>query len=449
MKSIDKYSLEQNIKGDPDRIGNFPMDKNFKLKALCWASGFDDCIFLNYSESTLFYSGHPPFPSILGAGSLSSISEKQSENSFERLKSFLNKEKKPAFGYFGYDLKNSIEKLESRNSDQAEFPDLHFFIPEHLITFRNNIAEIKSPDPEKIFNEINVIDEKKYLPGTTVSRITLQERISKEDYLKKVEKIKNHLLEGDIYELNLCQEFFATEVILGPVQVFLSLSTISPAPFSVFLKNNDKYLISASPERFLMKKENKLISQPIKGTAMRVADPLADEKIKSELSNSEKERSENMMIVDLVRNDLAKSSVPGTVKVEEMFGIYSFPQVHQMISTISSTIKDNIHPVDAIKNAFPMGSMTGAPKIRAMQLIEEYEESKRGLFSGAAGYLKPDGDFDLNVVIRSLIYNSSTKYLSFQAGSAITFDSDPEKEYEECLLKGKAIREALGRVSRS
>ena len=163
-------------------------------------------------------------------------------------------------------------------------------------------------------------------------------------------------------------------------------------------------------------------------------------KSKEELFHSDKDRSENVMVVDLVRNDLSKVCEEGTVKVDELYGIYSFPQVHQMISTVSGELKKNISFTEIIKATFPMGSMTGAPKKRVMELIEQYEKTKRGIFSGCLGYISPNGDFDFNVVIRSIMYNASSNYLSFQAGSAITFYSDPEKEWEECLLKAEAIK---------
>ncbi|MBL7747847.1 MAG: chorismate-binding protein, partial [Chitinophagaceae bacterium] len=161
------------------------------------------------------------------------------------------------------------------------------------------------------------------------------------------------------------------------------------------------------------------------------------------LFHSAKDRSENVMVVDLVRNDLAKICTEGTVKVDELYGIYSFPQVHQMISTVSGELKQGISFADIIKATFPMGSMTGAPKKRVMELIEQYEQTRRGIFSGAVGYIAPNGDFDFNVVIRSIMYNAATRYLSYQAGSGITFYSDPEMEWEECLMKAAAIRKVL------
>ena len=168
-----------------------------------------------------------------------------------------------------------------------------------------------------------------------------------------------------------------------------------------------------------------------------------DQKLKQKLATDIKERSENVMIVDLVRNDLAKTAIKGSVEVEELCKVYTFDQVHQMISTVISQVSDQVHPVDILKTTFPMGSMTGAPKISAMKIIETLEETKRGLYSGAVGYFTPEGDFDFNVVIRSILYNSSKKYVSYSVGGAITAKSDPLSEYEECLVKAKAMRQVL------
>lgn len=210
-----------------------------------------------------------------------------------------------------------------------------------------------------------------------------------------------------------------------------------------FLKLNDKYLMSASPERYIKKEGTKIISQPIKGTAKREDDFILDSILKNNLVTDQKERSENVMIVDLVRNDLSQTATKGSVKVEELCKIYTFDQVHQMISTVTSQVAENTHPIDIIKSTFPMGSMTGAPKISAMKIIETLEETKRGLYSGAVGYISPSGDFDFNVVIRSILYNASNKYVSYSVGGAITAKSDPLNEYEECLLKAKAMRTVL------
>ena len=262
--------------------------------------------------------------------------------------------------------------------------------------------------------------------------------------MSTVEEIKTHIKQGDIYVTNFCQEFFAENTVVDPLMVFLALNEISPNPFSAFFKYRNNFIICASPERFLAKRNDKLISQPIKGTAKRGKDAVEDESIKQELRNQTKEIQENVMIVDLVRNDLTRSAKQGSVKTEELFGIYSFTQVHQMISTVACELQEGISAAQAIKNAFPMGSMTGAPKIRSMELMEQYEHSRRGVYSGAIGYFSPDNDFDFNVVIRTLLYNRDKEYLSFHVGSAITYHADAEKEYEECLLKAQAILEVLG-----
>jgi para-aminobenzoate synthetase component 1 len=238
-------------------------------------------------------------------------------------------------------------------------------------------------------------------------------------------------------------EFFAENAAINPIEKFLKLNEISLPPFAVFFKNNSHFLLSASPERYLKKEGELIISQPIKGTAKRFSNPAEDEKSRTQLALDPKERSENIMITDLVRNDLSHTAQKGSVTVTELCKIYSFLQVHQMISTVTSKLDGQYTAVDAIKTTFPMGSMTGAPKISVMKIIENLEETKRGLYSGAVGYFTPSGDFDFNVVIRSILYNQERKYVSFSVGSAITSQSIPEKEYEECLLKAKAMREVL------
>jgi para-aminobenzoate synthetase component 1 len=275
------------------------------------------------------------------------------------------------------------------------------------------------------------------------SEIEIKQRFSKENYLEKISKILEYIHRGDIYEANFCMEFFAENAILNPLRKFLKLNEISKPPLAVFFKNNKHFLLSASPERYLKKEGELLISQPIKGTAKRFIDPIEDEKSKNQLALDPKERAENIMVSDLVRNDLSRTAQKGSVKVEELCGIYSFEQLHQMISTITSKLDSQYTVIDAIKTTFPMGSMTGTPKFSVLKIIEELEETKRGLYSGAVGYFTPTGDFDFNVVIRSILYNQENKYVSFSVGSAITSQSIPEKEYDECLLKAKAMRVVL------
>ena len=272
---------------------------------------------------------------------------------------------------------------------------------------------------------------------------TVQARISKEKYIEKVNSLLAHIHRGDIYEANFCMEFYAENTSINPLEKFEKLNAISQTPFAVYFKNNQHHLLSATPERYLRKEGDELISQPIKGTAKRFLDTIEDDISKNNLASDPKERAENIMITDLVRNDLSRTAEKGSVKVTELCGIYSFKQVHQMISTITSKLDVKYSNIDVLRFTFPMGSMTGAPKISAMKIIEELEETKRGLYSGAIGYFTPEGNFDFNVVIRSILYNQEKKYVSFSVGSAVTSLSNPEKEYEECLLKAKAMHEVL------
>ncbi|MBS1522732.1 MAG: chorismate-binding protein [Bacteroidetes bacterium] len=410
----------------------------FKQKALQWASSYD--VFC-YLDSNNFGDQYSKFDLLLAIGVKQELITTSTTSSFDALENFRSKNPGWITGFLTYDLKNEIEKLKSNNPDYLQFPNLYFFAPKHLLVIKDGQLEIISDNPERLLNEINtqsISDDKVNHP------INLDSRFDKQEYIDTVIKIKEHISRGDIYVTNFCQEFFAENAVIDPLQVFIKLNQISPNPFSAFFKFKDKYILSASPERFLAKRGNKLISQPIKGTSKKYDDFQLDEQSKEELKGHPKELQENVMIVDLVRNDLTKSAKAGTVATEELFGIYSFRQVHQMISTVVCELRDDVSTVEAIKNTFPMGSMTGAPKISAMQLMEQYERSKRGIYSGAVGYFSPDGDFDFNVVIRTLLYNATNQYLSFQVGSAITYHAEPEKEYEECLLKAQAILEVLG-----
>ena len=284
------------------------------------------------------------------------------------------------------------------------------------------------------------------LPGINLrrSKVEIKSRFSKSEYIDIIEKLRNHILRGDCYEINFCQEFFSENISIDPLSTYEHLSSISPTPFGSFYKLNEKYLPCASPERFLKKNGNVILTQPMKGTSRRDSmNEQRDNKFRDQLYSSAKERSENVMVVDLVRNDLSRICKEGSVRVNELYGIYTFPQVHQMVSTISGIVRDDLAWTEMIKATFPMGSMTGAPKIKVLQLIEQYEKTKRGLFSGALGYVKPNKDFDFNVVIRSILYNANNKYLSYQVGSGITFYSYAEKEFEECLLKAEAMNRVL------
>lgn len=339
-----------------------------------------------------------------------------------------------------------MENLASSNLDSIGFPALHFFRPRWVLIFHDDYILVefdsKSDSEAATIEHIKQLTEK-YKEKKNTPPPVLNARVSKEQYISNVVKIQNHIQRGDIYEMNYCVEFFSENSDISPAHVYNELNQVSPMPFSCFYHLGEHYLMCASPERFLAKRGNKIISQPIKGTAKRGQNEEDDKRIIEELRNNPKEQSENVMIVDLVRNDLSRTAAKGSVKVEELFGIYTFRQLHQMISTVSSELEEGLKGLEALSAAFPMGSMTGAPKIRAMQLIEEFESTKRGLYSGAVGYFDPEGDFDFNVVIRSVQYNVKNNYLNFMVGSAITISSDPEFEYTECLLKANGMMKAL------
>jgi para-aminobenzoate synthetase component 1 len=364
-----------------------------------------------------------------------------STSAFKEIDNFLSQRKAWSFGHLSYSLKSELLSLPHGKKDRIGFPDFFFFQPDILIILKKEELLIHAKKPNDVFAQLIAEDE---FIDQEKNEINLKEGVSKEKYFSIIQQLQAHILRGDCYEINFCQEFFADNASIDPAAIFQNLLKISPTPFSAFYRLNDKYLISASPERFIKKTGNKIFSQPMKGTARRnIQDAFIDEQLKQTLYFDEEERAENVMIVDLVRNDLSKICKDGSVKVDELFGVYSFPQVHQMVSTVSGELKEGIAFSEIIKASFPMGSMTGAPKHRVMQLIEEYEPIGRGLFSGSIGYIDPDGNFDFNVVIRSILYNQATRLLSYYAGSGITFYSNVEKEWEECLLKAEAIKAVL------
>ncbi|HET8737548.1 MAG TPA: anthranilate synthase component I family protein [Pricia sp.] len=478
---------------------------HFKRNLLHWAEGFDEAVWL---EGNGHRDPFGAFDALLAVEGFTSLVT-DFQDAFADLEKYQKKTRDWIFGYLSYDLKNDIEELSSRNFDGLLFPDLYFFQPMKIIRITGEIVDFLylnhvAGDMEKDFDEIakrkprmeNSPQNESQLGESSQNEtqgespqgespqgespqgespqgespqgespqgespqgespqikniqalkdIRIKLRIFKDEYFTRIRELQQHIHRGDVYEANFCQEFYAEDAQIDAIQTFERLNAISKAPFSVFLKLRDKFLLSASPERYLRKKGNQLVSQPIKGTARRSLDPNADSDLKNALKRDAKERAENIMIVDLVRNDLSKSAIKGSVRVEALCEVYSFEQVHQMISTITAEVPHDRNPLEIIKETFPMGSMTGAPKISALKIIEDLEAFKRGLYSGAVGYFTPEGDFDFNVVIRSILYNATKKYLSYAVGSAITAKSIPEREYEECLLKAKAMREVLER----
>ncbi len=424
------------------QIYKFKDLKIFKSQILIWAQQFDDVVWLDSNNYEQNYSN---YDAVLAVDAFTCIQTDYLQG-FEKLKEYQTLVNDWVFGYLTYDLKNDIETLKSSNFDGLEFPDLYFFQPKKLFLFKDNQVEIQYLNcvDDEVEDDLEAISHFVEAGSDNLSNdIKIKLRIHKDEYFEKINNMLAHIHRGDIYEANFCQEFYAENTTINPLETYNKLNAISNPPFATFLKCQDKYLLSASPERYLKKEGTTIISQPIKGTAKRSLDLKEDTKLKQDLLANEKERSENIMIVDLVRNDLSKTAIKGSVKVEELCKIYTFDQVHQMISTVASKVEATTHPIDIIKSTFPMGSMTGAPKISAMKIIEALEATKRGLYSGAVGYFSPIGDFDFNVVIRSILYNDTKKYVSYSVGGAITAKSDPLTEYEECLVKAKAMRTVL------
>jgi para-aminobenzoate synthetase component 1 len=425
-------------------IRTFSVDNNqeFKQNLLFWAQQFETAIWL---DSNNYKQQYASFDAALAVEEFTSI-KTDYINAFEKLKEYQTITKDYIFGYISYDVKNDVENLTSNNFDGLDFADLYFFQPQKLFFIKDNSVEfhyLRMVDDEMEFDFEEIQKSKNPEIQRSENDIKIKLRIHKDEYHQKVTKVLEHIKRGDIYEANFCQEFYAENSMINPVEVYNHLNKISTPPFATFLKMEHQFALSASPERYIKKEGTKIISQPIKGTAKRLRSEIDDAQIASDLSRDIKERSENVMIVDLVRNDLSKSAKKGSVKVEELCRVYTFKQVHQMVSTVVSEIEENMHPVDVLKSTFPMGSMTGAPKFSAMKIIENLEETKRGLYSGTVGYFTPNGDFDFNVIIRSILYNEEKKYISYSVGSAITAKSIPEKEYEECLLKAKAMKYVL------
>ncbi len=413
-----------------------------KPRILTWAQQFEEVAWL---DSNNFKDSHSTFKAVLAVDAFTAI-RTDSFNAFEKLEEYQTTTKDWLFGYLTYDLKNDVENLSSSNVDVLDFPDLQFFQPKKIFFFSETEVEI---------HYLNMVDDELESDWETIlntdisgtpkinNSVKISLRTPKDAYFEKVGAMLKHIERGDIYEANFCQEFYSKNTAIDPVSTFLHLNEISLSPFATFLKFTDLYALSASPERYLKKTDEVVISQPIKGTAKRLSNSSEDIKMIEQLQNDPKERSENIMITDLVRNDLSRIAKKGTVTVEELCKIYTFEQVHQMISTIRCEVNDSVSAVEIIKNSFPMGSMTGAPKVSAMKIIEQLEDAKRGLYSGAVGYFTSNGDFDFNVVIRSILYNEAKKYVSFSVGGAITAKSIPENEYEECLLKARAMRTVL------
>ena len=407
----------------------------FVKKIVNFSSGQSHFTLLNSNDS------FDDYELIIAYGAESFL--QSSKNSLKKIDKYIDKVNDWIFGYLSYDLKNEIENLTDLNKDVFNLPNLYFYQPKVIWLIKEEKAEIYSLDKKNLnedWDHINSIDYKDFTEKSSVDLIT---RTSKEEYVRKIKNIKQRILQGDCYEMNYCFDMYSKNKTINPYKTYIKLNDYTRSPMSTFFKLNQLYLLSSSPERFIKRINRKIISQPIKGTAKRGLDSKEDEKIKYTLLSSPKELSENHMIVDLVRNDLSRVAEKGSVRVKNLNKLNTFKRVHQLISTIEAKIAVKTKFSKIITGMFPMGSMTGAPKIESMNIIDEYETTKRGLYSGSIGYIKPNKDFDFNVVIRSIIYDKLLKEINVSVGSAITFKSDPESEFEECLLKAEPMIKSL------
>lgn len=427
--------------GRVEEVFPLPEDRAFREKLLTWVSGFTHYAFLDSCTNMPY--GEAAFDLMAGAGCAQYISA-TAETGFDEVKAFRNDYKDWMLGYFSYAMKNGVEDLSESSEPTVPVPDTLFFIPEVLIIVKGTdlTISVTEGEPSLVYKVIMATDAGE--PACIGHNISLHPSTSKEKYIQTVDVIRNHIINGDIYEMNYCQEFSGRAELVDPVELFREATSTALAPFSVLFRWEDIYLVSLSPERFLRFQDGRVYTYPIKGTAPRGENPEADRRNLHDLEASEKNRAENIMITDLMRNDLTRYAVTGSIRADELCRVYSFPQVYQMVSKVSAELLPGADPVDVVKNAFPMGSMTGAPKVRVMQLIDELEDSARGLYSGSFGYFSPNGDADLNVVIRSILYHAGSGMVSVHAGGAIVYDSDPEEEYKECLLKINVLLKLLG-----
>lgn len=413
--------------------------QEFKQKALRWSSQFNHVILFDSNHYSL--DRYSKMEWTLAVDAMYFV--QPTSNYFSALEEFQQQHTNEFIcGFWRYDVMDAAIQREVEAIDGLGFPALFYFQPRYIFELNGNALTVNRNYPEtyEILDRIQAVEIES---NECEDEILFTERTTKREYIHQVDQIKKHIEEGDFYELNYCTEVIAERSIISPISVFEQLNVNAEAPFSSFVKFKNSYLLCASPERFLCKRGNKIVSQPIKGTIRRGKNEEEDECLKNELLHSEKERAENVMIVDLVRNDLTMYAETGSVSVEELFGIYTFKTVHQMISTISATLLQEDDIVNAIQNAFPMGSMTGAPKLEVRKYIANNECFKRGLFSGAVGYFDAAGDFDSNVVIRSVLYDSIKQTIVIRTGGAITYDSVPEQEYDEIVLKRSALLYSL------
>ncbi len=417
-----------------------PNDGTWLKRIRASASSFSHCVLL---DSCAYSSdAYGRFDWLAAGGAMLEV-QGEDVDSLEQVQ-----RKNPGWWFcrLGYELKNQFEDLRSENPSHYNWKTARMFMAEWVaIKSGDNLTLHLHPR-----SELTITTWEALFEGESVyvepKKVSLQSRMTRDTYIDHSNQLKEHIQRGDIYEVNFCHEYYAEQAQVNPARIYTDLLKKAAPPMSALWKTANEWVLSMSPERYLQRDGRQIISQPIKGTAKRHSNPKDDEQSATELAYNPKERAENVMIVDLVRNDLARVAKRNSVDVPELFKVYPFATVHQMISTVKASLKDEADIWDVLRASFPMGSMTGAPKVRAMELIESYELNTRGIYSGTIGYITPNGDFDFNVVIRSVVYDAIQSYLSVSVGSALTSAANPEKEWDECELKLRAIREVLENV---
>lgn len=364
-----------------------------------------------------------------------------------------------AVGYFSYDLGRQLERLPAMAADDLHLPDYWFGLYDVIIAWdhvEGNCWGISTGFPEqdvtarerRARERLDEIVELLFSPrgpdtsgkGYAASP-SLKSNFTAREYATAVSRARQYIIDGDIFEVNISQRFEG-ELPCSGLDLYHRVRSLTPSPFACYLKTNDAEIISASPERFLRREGDQVESRPIKGTRPRGADPVEDKEFADQLLESEKDVAENVMIVDLVRNDLGRVCRHGSIEVSRLAALESFPTVHHLTSTVRGQLRSGTTITDLIRATFPGGSITGAPKIRAMEIIDEIEPTRRAVYTGSIGYLGFDGNLDLNIAIRTIIASRGRAY--FQAGGAVVYDSDPHEEYSETLTKARALADALG-----
>lgn len=403
-----------------------------KQLILAFTEAFETC---NYYDSNEINSplNYDRFECLAAFGCIEKV-----KGNFKQICHQIEIEERWVMSYFAYETN---EKFNT-NTDLEDVEN-GCYIPEIVLAVRRQstvLEFINNGISDSIFNQYVEQFKKCVISSSTNHDLPLifVACTPKSSYIENVEAIKKQIIEGDFYEINYCQKFLYEGALKQPLKTFEALNKKSPTPFAAYVKNASFTILCTSPERFLFKDQQHLVSQPIKGTNKRMQNSENERQIEL-LKNDAKELAENVMIVDLVRNDLGHVCASGSIKVEELCKVYPFALVNQMISTVSGQLIQNSSFTSIFTALFPMGSMTGAPKIEVMKNIAIYENEKRGIYSGCIGYKMPNGDFDFNVVIRTIIEDKLNNNVSFHVGGAITYDSDPEKEFEECLLKANGF----------